>query len=132
MTMATAVPPLPLRIGTDAEFAALRSALMAAGFTEQALCERLQLEHISRFDLKNQSELRDEPVDETGLLVRLLMECGPVTRAGAATLGRHNVWYALAALGLVAPAASNPDRWYAKVMLYPTPWTLHRLRSQPA
>ncbi|PYT16341.1 MAG: SAM-dependent methyltransferase [Acidobacteria bacterium] len=120
MTMATAVPPLPLRIGTDAEFAALRSALMAAGFTEQALCERLQLEHISRFDLKNQSELREEPVDETGLLVRLLMECGPVTRAGAATLGRHNVWYALAALGLVAPAASNPDRWYAKVMLYPT------------
>jgi len=73
-----AFPSIPLRLGTDDEFAALRSALNAACYTEPAICERLSLQKISQFQFVTERRspprtLTENP-DCLDLLIRLFLE----------------------------------------------------------
>ncbi len=104
-----------MRLGTDAEFAALRSALAAAGYTEAAVCSCLGLDRISRFQFEGSRSVTEEPADSIALLVRLLMEGGSVRRDATEKLPMEE----LAALGVVAPLPSDPTRVTGTVMLYP-------------
>ncbi|MGH9593488.1 MAG: methyltransferase [Bryobacteraceae bacterium] len=113
--MATPAVPLPLHLGTDAQFAALRAALATAGYTENAVCERLGFENISQFRLEGESHLKSEPDDVVGLLIWLLMECAPISPAGAAKIPMAE----LRALKLVTPHPAKPGFSYSTAMLYP-------------
>jgi len=107
----TPAEPLPLRLGSDAEFEALRNALAAAGYTENAVCERLGLERISQYRLEGERHLTGEPEDVLGLLIWLLMESAPISSASAAKLPMEE----LQTLKLVTSQAPI----YSTVMLYP-------------
>jgi methylase of polypeptide subunit release factors len=104
-----------MRLGTDAEFSELRSALAAAGYTEAAVCSRLGLDRISKFQFDRKRTFTDEPADAIALLVRLLVEGGPVRRGAAPMLPLDE----LAALGVVAPLSSDSTSVAGTVMLYP-------------
>jgi SAM-dependent methyltransferase len=106
---------MPLRFGSQAEFAALRTALEAAGFTEASVCERLGLERVSQYRLEGARHLEQAPEDTAGLFIWLLLEGGAVSRAAAGKIPLPE----LEALGVVTPHASNPDEAIATVMLYP-------------
>lgn len=111
--------PIPLRLGTDDEFSALRSSLDAAGYTEPAICERLGLQKLSQF--KFVTELRPAPQaltenpDSLDVLIRLFLENEPVERDSARTLPLD----LLAALGLVAHHASDAGLLSGTVLLHP-------------
>ena len=102
-------------IGTDAQFAALQGALEAAGYSEQAVCDRLDLQQIFDFRLQGAPYLEQDPADALGMLIRLLMECGPVSREATPGLP----WEEMRALGLVKPHASQTGTWVSTAMLYP-------------
>jgi len=107
---------MPLHFGSDAEFAALAAALEKAGFTEQAVCQRLGLERVSQFRLEGARHLESEPADAIGRMVWLLIEGGPVSKSIAAA----NLPLAeLEALGVVEQHPSSNSHVYATVMLYP-------------
>jgi len=92
---------IPLRIGSDAEFAALRSALAAAEYTEPAICARLGIAKITQFDLDPERRTRRSPAvppDALDMLIRLFLEGEGVPRSDAAACPID----LLAALGLVA------------------------------
>ena len=107
---------MPLHFGSDAEFAALSAALATAGFSEQAVCQRLGLERVSQFRLEGARHLESEPADAIGRMVWLLIEGGPVSRStAAASLPLPE----LEALGVVEQHPSSSSHVYATVMLYP-------------
>ena len=118
--MPSAAPQsIPLRLGTDDEFAALRSALDAAGYTEPAICERLGLQKLSQFQFVTERRppprtLTENP-DSLDLLIRLFLENEPVERDTARTLPLD----ILAALGLVAHHTSDAALLSGTVALYP-------------
>ncbi len=110
---------IPLRLGKDEEFAALRSALAAAGYTEPAICERLGLQKISQFQLATDRRpaprtLGENP-DSLDLLIRLFLENQPIGRDHAYTLPVD----VFAALGLVTHHASDPGLLSGTVLLHP-------------
>jgi hypothetical protein len=111
--------PVPLRLGTDAEFAALRSVLAAAGYSEPAICQRLGIQKISQFQFvierrKQQRPLPADP-DALDLLIRLFLENDPVARATASTLPLD----IFTALGLLTAHTSDPDLLSGTVVLHP-------------
>jgi hypothetical protein len=103
----------PLRLGSDAEFAALRTTLLSAGYTEPAICARFQKARISGMYAEGTRDLGDPPSDPLGILARLLLENGPVSTGSLPADVRES----LDALGLTEAGA---DRVEATVMLYPT------------
>lgn len=109
--------PNPLRLGLDAEFAALRSALVAAGYTEPAICERLGLAKISQFKFATEHRSLPRPMapnpDPLDLLIRLFLESEPLHRDTARALPLE----LFSALGLVAPHAAG--LLSGTVMLHP-------------
>jgi SAM-dependent methyltransferase len=110
---------IPLRLGTDHEFARLRTALDAAGYTEPGVCERLNLQRISEFQFATERRpaprtLKDNP-DPLDLLIRLFLENGPLDSNAARTLPLH----VLASLGLVAHHASDAGLLSGTVLLHP-------------
>lgn len=99
----------PIRLGTDAEFAALRDALTACDYTEAAIC--------ARFGVKKVSDLRVEEASAEGsssdpvrLLARLLIGCSEIPLTNAVPVGP------LEALGVVR---IESDKIVSTVMLYP-------------
>jgi SAM-dependent methyltransferase len=108
-----------LRLGADNEFAGLRSALNTAGFSEQAVCERLGLQKLSQF--KFVTELRPPPrtltenPDSLDLLIRLFIENEPVERNTVRGLPLD----LLTTLGLIVPHTANPGLLSGTVALYP-------------
>jgi SAM-dependent methyltransferase len=110
---APALPKLPF-IGTDEQFGALRSALLDAGYTEAGVCQRVGIEKIFDFRLEGDVHIHEDPQDALGKLIRLLLDCGPVSRESAAL-----PWKELDDLGLVMPDPSDPTRWVCTSILYP-------------
>ncbi len=97
----------PIRLGTGAEFTALRESLLACGYTEPAIFERFQINRLS--------ELRgmpNEPTDSVRALVWLFIEGGILPPSAASQLPLAD----LDALGLLSV---TPERIAATVMLYP-------------
>ncbi len=107
--------PIPLRFGSEAEFAALRTALDSAGFTESGLSERLGLQRVSQYRLEGARHLEQAPEDRIGLLIWLLLEGGAVSRSAAGKIPLTE----LEALGVVQTHPSNAEDAVATVMLYP-------------
>src|SRR5580693_4512128 len=83
------------RIGSEAQFTALRHALTAANFTERGVCERLGLADIFGYRLEGAAHLEEEPSDSLGKLIRLVLDGGTVVRDRAPGLP----WVELDALG---------------------------------
>ena len=112
-------PSIPLRLGADHEFAALRSYFNAADYTEQAICERLGLQKLSQF--KFVTELRPPPrtltenPDSLDLLIRLFLENEPLDRNAVQFLPLD----LLTTLGLIVPHTANPGLLSGTVALYP-------------
>ena len=114
-------PPqsIPLRLGTDHEFAALRSALDSAGYIESAICQRLGLQKLSQFQFV--TERRPPPrtltenSDALDLLIRMFLENEPVERHAARALPLD----LLTALGLIVPHTATPGLLSGTVALYP-------------
>lgn len=113
--MTTASQTFPVRLGTDQEFQALRSALSAYGYTETAACAHLNLKRISNFEIEVDRRFDAEPQDAIGLLARLLIEGGTVSRQAAAGIPVQE----LANLGILEAYAPDLERIAATVMLYP-------------
>src|SRR5712692_5045374 len=103
-------PPL---LGTDAEFQALRAALSAAEFTEQAVCWRMNLKQISDFPLDGKLLEGVAPTDQLGALIWFLMYGAPCDARATA----HLPIAELRALGLAAELSGG--RAAATAMLYP-------------
>ena len=82
--------PIPLRLGTDEEFAALRSALVAAAYNEPAICDRLDIQRISQFPFATENRpparILSEHPDTLDLLIRLFLENLSVERDPARAL----------------------------------------------
>ncbi|HEY4360181.1 MAG TPA: 50S ribosomal protein L11 methyltransferase [Bryobacteraceae bacterium] len=106
---------LPLRIGSDSEFLALRRALETAGYTEPAVRERLGLERMGQYRLEGARHLEAQPDDALGLLIWVLLEGGAISLDATAKLPLAE----LRALEVVVPQESDPQRISATVMLYP-------------
>jgi len=111
--------PNPLHLGTDAEFAALRSALADAGYTEPGICQRLGLQKISQFEFAVEHRPPSRPFaenpDALDLLIRLFLENESVRRDIAHALPLD----LLSALGLTVPRAAAPELLAGTVMLHP-------------
>jgi methylase of polypeptide subunit release factors len=107
--------PLPLRIGETSEFAALRRALEAAGYTEPAVCKRLGLERLGQYSLEGARLLPTEPEDSLGLLIWVLIEGASISRQVAEKLPLAE----LSALEVVTPHTGHQEPFAAAAMLYP-------------
>ena len=111
--------PILLHLGTDDEFAELRSALAAAGYTEQAICERLCLQKLSQFPFAMENRppprtLTEHP-DPLDLLIHLFIENQPVERDTVQALPVEF----LTTLGLIVPHRADPGLLSGTVALYP-------------
>src|SRR2546430_3041730 len=105
---------LPLRLGSDAEFAALRSALSTAEFTEKAVCWRMNFKHISDFPLDGKIPDGVTPTDKLGAMIWLLMYGAPLDASAASALP-------IAELRKLGVVTDHPGgRIISTVMLYPT------------
>src|SRR5258706_3484222 len=105
---------LPLHLGSDEEFSALRTALAAAEFTEKAVCWRMNFKHISDFPLDGKLPEGATPTDKIGALVWLLMYGAPLDASVSDAL-------AIAELRALGVVTDNPGgRVISTVMLYPT------------
>jgi SAM-dependent methyltransferase len=103
----------PIRLGTGAEFTALRDALLACDYTEAAICSRFKISCVPEFPTEGPAVTSEEPADTLGLLVRLFLEGGAISSSAASRLPMA----ALEPLGLVRPLG---ERILGTVMLYPT------------
>ncbi|MDP9113759.1 MAG: class I SAM-dependent methyltransferase, partial [Acidobacteriota bacterium] len=111
--------PIPLRLASGDVFSALRSALLAARFTEAAICERLHLQKISQFQFTPEHRPPPRPLaqnpDPLDILIRLFLENQPVPRDTARALPLE----LFSALGLTVPHAADPSLLSGTVMLHP-------------
>jgi SAM-dependent methyltransferase len=103
----------PIRLGSDAEFTALRDALDAAGYNEEAICAQFEIKRTSELRTAGDFDPGDDPADVLRILVRLFIGGCEVKIAAAANLPMRE----LSALGLVEESEGQIT---ATVMLYPT------------
>lgn len=112
---------LPFRLGASTEFAAVRAALAAAGYTEPAVCERIGIETIYRFRTVAQGREPAPRLDDAlDVLVRLFLDGLPVRADAVHRLLPAGGADALRALGLLGVFPAEPDHYAASVLLYPT------------
>ena len=99
---------IPLRMGTDAEFGALRSFLAATGYTEPAICRRLGIQNISQFEFVIQRRKPRPPAadpDALDLLISLFLENDPLARDTVRALPLD----VFSALGLITAHTADQD-----------------------
>jgi SAM-dependent methyltransferase len=103
--------PLP-RLGTEAEFLALREALDGAGYTEEAVRRRAGIERISSFPLE--SKYGPVPDDPLGVLIWLFMHGATISREAAGKIP-------IALLRVLGLAVEHPSGhgFCSPVLLYP-------------
>jgi SAM-dependent methyltransferase len=112
---------LPLRLGTPAQFAAVRDLLSAANFTEPAICERLGIPAFTQFGASRRGGLvSDTLATAFDALAHLFLDCVPVSRAAALACVGETSLQAMEALGLVIPDPSDASRVLSPVGLAPT------------
>jgi SAM-dependent methyltransferase len=103
-------------MGTGEEFRLAREALLALGYTEEAICRHLGFERISQFELNPERRparpAAPGPRSPLDLMVRLFMEGERIDVSATAGLSLEP----LARLGLIATAGGAIA---ATVMLYP-------------
>ena len=66
---------LPIEIGTDEQFAAVRQFLEKHSYSEETLCKRFGIKKLSEFeDVPDREQVEPWDKDATGVLFRLLIE----------------------------------------------------------
>jgi len=114
------VGTFPLRIGSAAQFAQVRSALRSARFDERTICETLRIKAMSDVLSVDLDDVDFASVpDPLPVLVRLFVTCGPMPRAEVERVLDRATLDAMVALGLLDAGAPGPDACHARVLLYP-------------
>jgi SAM-dependent methyltransferase len=109
----------PLRLGTDAEFAAARAVLEGARYTEEEICRRLEIGGLHEFRWLRQGRIAGaELTDALDALIRLFLDEELLPVATAESLVGAEGLAALACVGLLARDAAKPGRCYGTVLLY--------------
>ncbi len=127
--------PLPITIGTPEQFARVRAALVAAGYTADAVAARAGARTI--YEFKAVYEGRTQAVeinDALDLLIRLFMDSMPQDEALVARWLPADAIMAMSALGLLRRPAGRPGHWEASVLLYPAEdlWIISDADANPA
>ena len=112
---------IPLRLGTPAQFDALRGYLESAGFTESAVAGRLGIASFAELgSVKKGAKptgLLARPFDA---LIRLFLECEPVPGAELEKLLDPGLLRIMKELGLLVSDATDPPRYKSTVGMCPT------------
>jgi SAM-dependent methyltransferase len=109
---------LPIRIGSDADFTAVRQHLDLVGFTEAAVCARTGFTSLYRFrTIRDGRTAGVELTDDLDLLIRLFLDVAPLPQAVYAERLPAEVRAALERLSLVY---RHEGVVYSSVLLYPT------------
>jgi SAM-dependent methyltransferase len=103
----------PIRLGSEAEFKALRNALQACNFTEPAIFKIFNITRTSELRTAADFDPGDDPTDVLRILVRLFIGGCAIHPAAAANLPMRE----LDSLGLIS---TTEDQIVSTVMLYPT------------
>jgi SAM-dependent methyltransferase len=121
MTAVHETDALPLRFGTDAEFAALRRSLLEHGYTEEAVCARMEIPSLYLYKTIREGRTdRHLVADALDVLIRVFLDGEAVPRPRVDDLLGPGTVDVLTALGLLAAHPTHPDRYAATVQLYPT------------
>lgn len=107
---------IPLKDGSDAEFAACRGALAEIGFDEPTLLERHGMRSLSQFGADRPAPPRDDALETA---TRLFLEGASIPRAEIESRFPAGALGAMQALGLVAPDAADARLLAATVLLHP-------------
>ena len=116
----TPMTPPPIRMGTDAEFAAVRECLQRAEYTEAAVCALAGTDSIYEFRMLKEGRAPSEITDAAGALLHVFMDSEPMPRSRLGTLLPGGGVEALERLGLLDRSAADPASVYGTVLLYPT------------
>ena len=115
------VSRLAPRLGSDAEFAAVRGMLAECGFTPERICERLGIAGINEYKpiWRGRTKLlaAEQALDA---LILLLMDGEYVAGETLQRLLPAGAVGQLEALHLVARDAVSGERWFAGCTLFPT------------
>jgi carbamoyltransferase len=111
---------LPIELGTDEQFAALRAWLISQNYTEQTLCRRYGIQKISQFEeVPDREQVEPWDKEPIGVLLRLFIE----TRFIPETLAREVLGAAnldlLETLGLVHGNEDNEEEVWSPVSMIP-------------
>ena len=110
----------PLRIGSAADFAQIRSALGAARFDEETICRTLRIKAMSDISSVNLNVVDFGGVsDQLPILLGLFIGDGAVPRTSLERVLDRPVLDAMLALGLLGTDEIDGNRCYARVLLYP-------------
>jgi carbamoyltransferase len=111
---------IPIEIGTDEQFAALRQLLHKQNYTEQTLCDRFGLTKLSDFeDVPDREQVTPWDKDITGLLIRLFIETRFVPETKVVEMLGAEMVEVLEALGLLHGNEDNLEEVWAPVSLVP-------------
>lgn len=103
----------------NAEFAALRTALEQARYTEPNVLAHLDLQRMSQFQMDpavRRARPRSSPETALDLLIRLLLEGETISAEDVATLAPAEL---LRRFGILAPHPDQPGKFGGTTMLYP-------------
>jgi SAM-dependent methyltransferase len=109
----------PLAPGTDQQFAAARDYLQEAGYTLEAVCQRVKLALPYDFTRLRPSRSDAIPADALEVLIRVLLLGESVSRATVAAMAPAAVLDALMLLGLLEPEPGSADRLFSPIALCP-------------
>jgi methylase of polypeptide subunit release factors len=110
---------IPLQFGSPEQFAATRQFLIDSRYTEEALCERCEVQHL--FDsAKNLTERLRKPIgDSLDLLIRVFLDGFSADEEQfCSLLGSENLKL-LRAFGFLIGTPENASVLYSPVSLYP-------------
>jgi methylase of polypeptide subunit release factors len=108
------------RLGTEAEFAAVRSLLASCDFTAEGIAERLGIPAITEFKNIRQGRPRVHSAEQAlDAFILLFMDGEYVDRATLEHLLPSGALPALEALGLLACDSARPELCFGTVTLFP-------------
>lgn len=112
-------PPIPLKFGTRSQFVSLRTLLKSAGYTAEAVCERLGVSSIFELESLKSGPMTAEGIDSgLDVLIWLFLGGERLEQAVALRFLSDADLETLAALGLLEAAPSGREV-QSTVLLYP-------------
>ena len=110
----------PLKIGSAAQFKTLREFLSDAGYTEQAVCQRLGIPSIYEFKTLHEGRSGSSQIsDRLDALIRFFMDEEAVDHATLALQFEADALRVMEELALIKRRSGDSDQWYADAVLYP-------------
>ena len=113
---------LPLQLGSSANFSATRDFFGQAGYSEQAVCERLGLDGLHAYlnrDEKPAPPALAEVSDALDVLLRVFLVGNSVSRDQLGKFVPRAARESMEALGILCADPADSERCYSPVVLYP-------------